>query len=354
MQLALLESDAYRYRFESSRLSGDAIGAVELSGAVSLLRHGLSGGDFSARVEASPAAGEQGRYTEGFSAVKTQDDVYLADPSERKMRQASMYSAGSKLVAAMEPALLYVLFDPNSLDEEIEATVSWEGTTEIGGEACDLVRVVYNDDPEDSRWCIAGADKLPRRLEWIEEGEGTRLDLTALQTPVQLPEDAFSFETPEGFTVETLQAGPQQGTPVPDFSLALANGETLSIEALRGSVLVFDFWATWCAPCKTSLLSLQETASHFAGESVRFFAVNALENLAPGDPLAFAEQNAITTEIVLDGDEVHEFFAAGNLPALAVVDASGRTQGVSIGFYGEGSEQFARQLIGAALDDSTP
>ena len=351
MQLALLESDAYRYNFEFSQLSGGEAGAVEISGSVSLLRHGLSGGDYSARVQATTAGAEPGQ-AEEFVAVKTVDEAFVQDLSAGIVHKASMYSAGSQLVMRMEPALLYVLFDPNSLADEISAVAAWEGVTEVGGEACDLVRVTYDDDPEDSRWCIGRADSLPRRLEWIEAGEGTRLDLQEVETPTAFFEE-FSFEVPDGYAVEVLEAGPPRGTAVPDLTLALAAGGELSIEELRGSVLVFDFWATWCAPCRASLAGLERTAQLFAGQPVRFFAVNSLESMAPGDPIAFAEENGLTTEVVLDGDLVHEFFAAGNLPALAVVDAQGRTQGVTIGFHGEGSELYAQELIRAALE-ATP
>ena len=86
---------------------------------------------------------------------------------------------------------------------------------------------------------------------------------------------------------------------------------------------------------------------------MRFFAVNALEELEPGDPMAFVEENGISTDVVLNGDELHAFFAAGNLPALAVVDGMGRSQGVTVGFHGEGSERYVRDLIRGALAASS-
>jgi len=74
-----------------------------------------------------------------------------------------------------------------------------------------------------------------------------------------------------------------------------------------------------------------------------------MESPEPGAPMEFAEENGLTTEVVLSGDDRHAFFAAGNLPSLAVVDASGRSYAVAIGFHGEGSVRWTRQLIAEAL-----
>ena len=346
MQAALIETPAVEYKFEFRTLeNGEAAGGV-VAGSAALLRLDLSGGQYVARIQLEDHRTQPpGR----FSGVKTRDDVYFADDSTRIVQEASLYSAGSQLIARMEPGLMYPFYDPQSLGGEIGAKASWEGTLELDGSTCDLLLVRYDDDPEDSRWCINRRDRLPRRLEWVENGNGTRLDLTEVVAAEHLRVDDFSFAVPAGYQIEHHEAGPQRGSPVPDFPLQLAEGETVPLVDLSGNVLVFDFWATWCPPCRASLQSLERTATEFSGRPVHFFAVNAMEDLAPGDPLAFIEELALDVDVVLAGDELHSFFAAGNLPALAVVDAEGLAAGVTVGFHGEGSERYVRRLIEAAL-----
>lgn len=61
---------------------------------------------------------------------------------------------------------------------------------------------------------------------------------------------------------------PAPGTLAPDFAMTDRAGAAVSLEQFRGKVVVLDFWATWCGPCKAAMPHLQELAKHYADQGV--------------------------------------------------------------------------------------
>ena len=66
--------------------------------------------------------------------------------------------------------------------------------------------------------------------------------------------------------------------PSPDFSLKDMAGATVKLSSMREKVVVLDFWATWCAPCKISLPNLQKIYERYEGyRTVAILGVNTAE-----------------------------------------------------------------------------
>jgi cytochrome c biogenesis protein CcmG/thiol:disulfide interchange protein DsbE len=97
------------------------------------------------------------------------------------------------------------------------------------------------------------------------------------------PESAIDFTPGSRGAVENLadltSTRLAVGSTAPDFELESLDGKKIALHDLRGSVVVLDFWATWCVPCWTALKETQALANWAAGDHlpVTIFAVNTLE-----------------------------------------------------------------------------
>jgi peroxiredoxin len=84
----------------------------------------------------------------------------------------------------------------------------------------------------------------------------------------------MSIQNPVYDTVKAVTPG----NPAPDFQLQDSNGNLVSLSALRGKVVLVNFWATWCPPCRAEMPSMEKLNKAMAGEDFVMLAVNVEEN----------------------------------------------------------------------------
>jgi cytochrome oxidase Cu insertion factor (SCO1/SenC/PrrC family) len=115
---------------------------------------------------------------------------------------------------------------------------------------------------------------------------------------------------------------PQAGHPAPALSLPGLRGGRVSLRSLRGKVVVLNFWATWCPPCKSEMPLLQRWAHNLQGKGVVVLGVDQQEGRK--DVASFVNQMHVTYPIALDIDGVAsaQFDVAG-LPTTLVIDRQG-------------------------------
>lgn len=110
--------------------------------------------------------------------------------------------------------------------------------------------------------------------------------------------------------------------PAPKLSLQNLDGETQSLEELRGKVALVNNWATWCPPCKAELPTLVAFYNDHAGEGFVIIGIEAGEPVSEVAP--FVEQYQITYPVWLDpGHLAERAFGNSNLPNSYVIDRSG-------------------------------
>ncbi|HZW10127.1 MAG TPA: TlpA disulfide reductase family protein [Phycisphaerales bacterium] len=111
---------------------------------------------------------------------------------------------------------------------------------------------------------------------------------------------------------------PQPGTAALDAAIPA------SVAAeWQGKVIVADFWATWCPPCRASSPNVQALHEQFAGDSgVLVVGVHADD--AVDDPAAYMAEHQYTYPLVAKGQEVADAFGVNALPTFVVLDPQGR------------------------------
>ncbi len=119
--------------------------------------------------------------------------------------------------------------------------------------------------------------------------------------------------------------------PAPDFSLPGLDGRSVRLAELRGRVVVLNFWATWCEPCREELPGMQALADHLADRGLVVLAVNYEER---ADAVrSYAGEAALTVPVLLDHDgAVARRYGVTGLPASFFVDRRGALVGSLLGF----------------------
>jgi thiol-disulfide isomerase/thioredoxin len=127
------------------------------------------------------------------------------------------------------------------------------------------------------------------------------------------------------------------------FTIHLADGTSVSSRSLRGKVVVLDFWATWCVPCRRELPLIESAYRATKGQQdVAFFAIDGIMTDAPGEAgdtaeraLAYFGQGQFSIPLAWDGGAVLEkTFALHGFPSLLVMDRAGRVRMRHTGFIG--------------------
>lgn len=130
--------------------------------------------------------------------------------------------------------------------------------------------------------------------------------------------------------------------PAPNFSLVNLEGEQVSLESLKGKVVVVDFWATWCGPCIASFPGMQKAVNKFENSSdVEFVFIDTWESGKEKEKNAskFISDNKYTFNVLMDNENtaVGEFGVSG-IPTKFIVDKDGVIRFRSSGFNGNDDE----------------
>jgi thiol-disulfide isomerase/thioredoxin len=116
----------------------------------------------------------------------------------------------------------------------------------------------------------------------------------------------------------------------PNFAVTTTDGQRLSLEDLEGKVVLIDFWATWCGPCREALPHIREIAQKFQGQPLVVLSVSLDKDESKWKD--FVAKNGMTWMQYRDGDgDIARLFAVHAIPHTFTIDSDGVLQDEHIG-----------------------
>jgi len=151
--------------------------------------------------------------------------------------------------------------------------------------------------------------------------------------------DAFVFRPDDGMrrVRRFFQRSPEhealEGQPATDFTLeTLADSKPVKLSELKGRVVVLDFWATWCGPCRRWLPIVAQAHRDYAAKGLSVFAVNEREDDAKVQ--AYLDQQKLDLPVLMDrSGTVGSIYRASSIPLTVVVGRDGNVLRIMVGLH---------------------
>jgi len=140
------------------------------------------------------------------------------------------------------------------------------------------------------------------------------------------------------------------GSMAPEFSLSDLSGQMISLEEHHGSVVILDFWATWCPPCRMSIPELVKLQKKYGEKGLVILGVSMDNPRQVTDEKlqAFKEKNNINYIILRVTEKViKDYFknTSVSIPTIFVIDREGKIRDKLVGFKPNAVEKSLNEVI---------
>ncbi|MFO7306868.1 MAG: TlpA disulfide reductase family protein [Gammaproteobacteria bacterium] len=129
----------------------------------------------------------------------------------------------------------------------------------------------------------------------------------------------------------------------PTFSLPSRNGDIVSLEDLRGQVVMINFWASWCGPCRQEMPLLDQMHKRYSSLGFTLLGVNVEENTK--DAERWLEQTPVSFPILFDRDsKVSQLYNVSAMPSTVFIDRKGNIRYVHRGYKPGDESEYLNQI----------
>jgi peroxiredoxin/outer membrane lipoprotein-sorting protein len=180
-----------------------------------------------------------------------------------------------------------------------------------------------------------------------------RMSITAKRLDTaQPPPSTFSFSPPPKTVEVSMLILPGEDRPdlvgkaAADFTLKSLDGEKVTLSDLRGKIVLLDFWATWCPPCRRELPSVAKLNATLRERNVVVLGIN---DESSGTVKSFLKKNSLELPVLMDGNGgIHKLYGARAIPTVVVINPTGVITAYYVGARSE--EDLMSALQGAGLE----
>ena len=145
------------------------------------------------------------------------------------------------------------------------------------------------------------------------------------------------------FTASTLAASSLEGQVAPDFVLKSATGENLRLSEYRGDVVLINFWATWCGPCRQEMPILDDLYGRYQRVGFNLLGVNIDEDSRRA--MQMVQELGVNFPVLFDENkEVSKLYEVEAMPVTILVDREGIVRHVHHGYKPGYEEKYLTEI----------
>ena len=145
------------------------------------------------------------------------------------------------------------------------------------------------------------------------------------------------------FAATSLASSGLTGQPAPDFALKSSDGDNLRLPEFRGDVVMVNFWATWCGPCRQEMPLLDELYSRYQRVGFSLLGVNIDDNSSKA--MNMAAELGVSFPVLFDSrKEVSKLYEVSAMPVTVLIDREGTVRYVHHGYKPGYEEKYLDQI----------
>lgn len=145
------------------------------------------------------------------------------------------------------------------------------------------------------------------------------------------------------FAATSLASSGLEGQQAPDFALKSSTGENLRLSEYRGDVVMINFWATWCGPCRQEMPLLDELYSRYQRVGFNLLGVNIDDDSSRA--MKMVDELGVSFPVLFDArKEVSKLYEVNAMPVTVLVDREGNVRHVHHGYKPGYEEKYLDEI----------